>query len=326
MWILGTFKKEVIFFFLPALFAIAIAMTFPHLGDESVIYGLLATALIDSGHVYTTLWRTFLHPEERKSSSIYWVFPLAICLFFFMWYYFQLPYLWSFVVYATLFHHVRQVYGFSKWYQTLNKRQDKISDFFLYSLSFGPILIYHFRPGAFSNYYSTDDLFLFPDSIIFKTLLYVYSMIAVAWILYERRLWIRGTKELNRLLSVAFPACVYAYCFFVGRTFTQLLFPLLFLHGIAYCAVMGLSLTRTRGGWFSNLTLSLTIVAGTAVVFGLFESFMEGSIVGDNRKLTGFVPSLIVGLYLTPLFCHYVFDAVIWKKNHRESKLILGTK
>jgi hypothetical protein len=322
MWILGSFKMEATFFFLPALFGMAIAMAFPHLGDTSLLYGLLATALIDSGHVYTTFWRTLFHPEERNSSNAYWILPIAIFLFFFTWYFSRLPGLWSFVVYSTLFHHVRQVYGFSKWYQALNKRTDKFSDYFLYALSVGPIFIYHFRPDAIGNYYSTGDLFLFPDFTIFKALMFVYAFVLVGWIMYESRLWRNGTKEVNRLISVGFPALIYAFSFFIGKSVSQILFPLLFLHGIAYCGVMGLSLTKTRGGWFSSMLKSLLIVGTTAVVFGMIESWLEGGYIGENRRMKGFVPSIVVGLYLTPLYCHYLFDAMIWKRSHREAKII----
>lgn len=324
MWILGSFKMEAMFFFLPGLLGMVVAMAFPHFGDTSLIYGLIATALIDSGHVYTTFWRTFFHPEERNSSRAYWLIPLAIFIFFFGWYFSKLPGLWSFVVYSTLFHHVRQVYGFSKWYQALNKRTDKISDYFLYALAVGPIFIYHFRPDAIGNYYSSGDLFLYPDFQVYRSLLFVYSVILVGWIMYERRVWLSGRKEINRVLSVGFPAMIYAFSFFMGKTVSQILFPLLFLHGIAYCGVMGLSLQKTRGGWFSTISKSLLIVCGTAVFFGLLESWLEGGFVGENRRLKGFIPSLVVGLYLTPLYCHYLFDAMIWKRSHREAKIIYG--
>lgn len=326
MWILGSLKTESMFFFLPALFAVAIAISFPHLGDESVIYGFIATALIDSGHVYTTVWRTFFHPEERRSSHVYWTFPFLICLFFCCWYFFKIPGLWSFVVYSTLFHHVRQVYGFSKWYQALNKRSDRISDYFLYALSIGPMIVYHFRLDAIGDYYSVGDLFIYRSADLFKISISLYALIVAGWLLYEARLWNKGIKETNRFLSIAVPAVVYGYCFLLSRTFTQLLFPLLFLHGISYCGVMGISLQRTRSGWFSTITKSLLIVGVTAIVFGVFESMMEETIVGDMRKENGLIPSLIIGLYLTPLYCHYLFDAMIWKRSHRESKLIFGTK
>jgi hypothetical protein len=324
MWILGSFRTEVIFFYLPGLISVVVAILFPELGTTSLVYGLLATALIDSGHVYTTVWRTWLYPDEFKSSNRYWLFPIGIFLFFAFWYYFNLPALWSFVMYATLYHHIRQVYGFSKWYQALNKRTDKISDYLLYSLALFPVIVYHFRPGVPGSYYTDHDLFLFPNLFIQKILILIYSLIWSGWISYELRLWKSGKKEVNRILSIAIPSLIFAYCFMVGNTVTQVLFPLLFVHGIAYCGVMGQTLHRTQNRRFKSHGIALIVVLMTAVIFGLSESWYEENFVRIATDLPAYVTAGIVGLYLTPLFSHYLFDAFIWKRNHRESSLILG--
>jgi hypothetical protein len=323
MWILGSFKKEASFFFVPGLLSVLIAISFPHLGESSLLYGLLATALIDSGHVYTTAWRTFFHKEERQSSrALYLLFPVFFFLIFFIWFATGARGLWMFVVYSTLFHHIRQVYGFSKWYQALNKRSDQSSDFFLYSLALIPIIAYHFRPGAIANYYTMNDLFLFPQLDIFKSFIMIYATFLSGWIIYELRSWKQGKREINRIFSIAFPAFIYGYCFFFGKTLTQTLFPLLFIHGVSYCAVISQSLYRTQPMKFKNLLLSSTIVIVTAVLFGLTESWMESHIPIDSPG--SILGGVLVGFWLTPLFCHYLFDAIIWKRNHRESAKVLG--
>lgn len=324
MWILGSFRTELIFFYLPGLISVIAAILFPDLGATSLLYGLLATALIDSGHVYTTAWRTWFYPEELKSSHRYWLFPLTFFVLFATWYYLKLPGLWSFVVYTTLFHHIRQVYGFSKWYQALNKRMDKISDYYLYALAIFPLIIYHFRQGVPANYYSDHDLFLYPDLLVQKILIIIYSLIWSGWITHELRIWKTGKKEINRLLAIAFPSLVYGYCFLVGRTVTQVLFPLLFLHGIAYCGVMGQTLHRTQSRRFKSHAIALIVVLMTAVLFGLGEGWYEENFGSIKAVLSPFITACVVGLYLTPLYCHYLFDAFIWKRSHRESSLILG--
>lgn len=323
MWILGKARLEFLLLYLPGLISIFLAILFPHLGDESIIYALLATAIIDSGHVYTTSWRTFLHPEELKSSKIYFILPGILFFIFFLWHNSGMKGLWSFVVYATLFHHVRQVYGFSKWYQGLNKRQDKTSDYFLYSLCIFPMIAYHFREGVPGNYYSDTDLFLTPNNTVLKVSYIIYAGILAGWIVREMRLWKEGTREINRLLSVGFPALVYGYCFFVARTFSQVLFPLLFIHGVPYIAVLGQSLYRTRKNRFRNFSMALLIVSFTAVIFGLGESWFESNVISSADPIN-YLTSFLVGVWLTPLFCHYLFDAIIWKRSHRESALVMG--
>lgn len=323
MWILGNVRKEILFLYLPALISVALAIVYPDLGIVSLIYGILATGIIDSGHVYTTVWRTYFHGEERRSHSAYLYFPAIFFLFFAAWFYSGVPHLWAFVVYATLYHHVRQVYGFSKWYQKLNRRSDKISDAFLYTLSVLPMVIYHFRADAISGYYTQNDLFLYPSSPIRTALLIAYLLVLISWLVYEGRLYKKGIREFNRVISVGFPASIYAFCFLYGKTITQILFPLLFLHGVAYFAVMGQSLSRTQKR-FAAPVFALGIVLLTATVMGLGESWMEENVIefehGEHRLLR----SVIAGLWLTPLFCHYAFDAIIWRKDHREASAVFA--
>lgn len=323
MWILRTPLRELTFIYLPGLLAVMCAIFSPNLGEESLLYGLLAMGVIDSGHVYTTMWRTWLHKEEVVTDKGYVLFPLFFFFLFTIWFYLEIPYLWAFVVYSTLYHHTRQVYGFSKWYQKLNKRQDTESDRYLYFFAYFPMVIYHFRPEAIGNYYTTNDLFLYPQPVLRDFLLYFYLMVLMTWGYREWNLWHTGIREANRIFSVAFPAAVYAYCFLAGATVTQVLFPLLFLHGVAYFGVMGQSMSRTQKR-FEKEGIALIIVLMTAVIFGLGESWVEENMVervlGDEPLLN----SMIVGLSLTPLYCHYAFDALIWRKNHREAGLIFS--
>lgn len=324
MWILGSPVREFLSLYLPGLLGVVAAFLSPDLGDESLLYGIFAMGIIDSGHVYTTAWRTWLHPEEVRTSSGYWLFPLLFLALFSVWFYLEIPYLWAFVVYATFYHHARQVYGFSKWYQKLNRRSDRVSDYAVYLMALFPLIIYHFRPEAIGSYYTENDLFLYPWEEMRDTLLLIYLALVLSWIFREYRLWRNGTREVNRILSIACPGIIYAYCFLVGTTVTQILFPLLFLHGIAYFAVMGQSLSRTQKR-FSGKYLAIMTVLVTALMFGLMEAWFEENIVPRSLGENPWLSSLVVGFSLTPLFCHYAFDAVIWRKGHREAGLVFAS-
>jgi hypothetical protein len=317
-WIFGDFKKDALFLYLPGALGVLVACLSPQLGESSLFYGLLVTAFLDSGHVYTTMWRTHLHPEERKSSVIYWVAPPVIFLFFATWYGMNWPYLWSFVVYASFYHHLRQVYGFSKWYQFLNGAQRKVSDYFLYGLSCSALLAYHFRSGVMNNYYGENDLLIFPNERNLTIATSLYTAIFVAWVVYEFGLWRRGAREYNRILAIIVPVLVYSYCFFVGKTITEVLFPFTILHAVSYFAIMSQTLTRTQKKRFKSFTTAFGIICLTAFIFGGLESAAEEHIVGVRFNQT-----IVVGLYLTPLFLHYFYDAVIWKKKHREAPVFL---
>lgn len=323
MWILGSAAKDFLFLYLPGLLGIGIGLGFPAAGEESLLFGLFAFGLVDSGHVYTTAWRTWLHKEERRSSHRYWIVPLSIFAIFSLWFFFQIPGLWSFVVYATLYHHIRQVYGFSKWTQKLNQRQDPFTDRAVYFFSLVPFVAYHFRPGAFGNYYSENDLFLFPSPVIFKNLVWLYLLGGGTFLIREFLLWRRGIREPNRVLSLGIPALIYGYCFILGETLTQVLVPLLFFHGISYVAVMEQSLRRTRSS-FQKPYLAAGVLLVTALTLGPIEAIFEEDIVRRSVDVSLIPASILVGIFLTPLFSHYVFDAFIWKRGHREASRIFS--
>jgi hypothetical protein len=321
MWILNSPKLELSFIYIPGLIGIIIGVMFPNLGNSSFLYALLAMSIIDSGHVYTTLWRTYLYKKELISSKRYLIFPILSFLLFFAWNSSGLPGLWKFVVYSTLFHHVRQIYGLSKWYQNLNKRSDKLSDFFLYTLSILPIITYHFRSGAIAQYNTIYDLFLFPNILIVRILTILFFGFLLAWIYYEKKLWEKGVKEINRVISIAYPTIIFSYCFFIGETLTQVLIPLLFIHGISYIGIMGITLKRTQKIKFSSFSKAIFVIIFTATTLGICEAWIEQNVIELSNP--SFLNSLFIGIYLTPLFCHYYFDSVIWKKGHWESNEIL---
>jgi hypothetical protein len=321
MWILKTPLREISFLYLPGLLAVLAAISFPKLGEESLFYGLLAVGFIDSGHVYTTMWRTWFHREEFVTNKSYIFLPLFFFVIFSCWFYFQIPYLWAFVVYATLYHHSRQVYGFSKWYQTLNRRQDAESDRYLYFFSYFPMVIYHFRSDAIGAYYTKRDLFLYPQTGLRDFFLCFYLMVGMTWVYREWRLWRSGIQETNRILSIAIPGMIYCYCFLLGNTVTQVIFPLLFLHGVAYLGVMEQSLSKTQKR-FQKEGIAFFVVFITAFLFGLLDSWVEENFVDTIIEQAPLFNSLVVGLILTPLFSHYSFDAIIWRKNHREAGVI----
>lgn len=328
MWILGSFGKDLLFLFLPGFLGFFLSAWISPASAAFLPYAFLTLAIVDSGHVYTTAWRTWLHPEERAASPRYWAVPLAVFLLLGSWHFSGLPHLWAFVVYATLFHHVRQFYGFSKWYQKLNGKYSCVSDAFLYLLSLAPIVLYHFRPGASAEYYSDADLFLMPDASLFRTGLWLYGGILAGWITFELSEIYRNGFSANRFLSVFTPAAVYGGSFLWMDRHDAILFPLLLSHGMAYFAVMEQTLRRTRPRLFPGPTRALLAILATAILFGAGEHFLDLALFASDDAYAPapgeFLRALFVGAYLTPLLSHYLFDAVIWRGHHREAKAIFA--
>jgi hypothetical protein len=320
-WILGSVGKDFSFFVAPGLAALAFVMLFPELASHSVLYMLIAVGFIESGHVYTTFWRTYFHGEERNSSSFYVVVPLVIFVVFAIWMYLGRVGLWSFVAYANIFHHVRQYYGFGRWYQGLNRRFAISSDLFLYALCALPIVAYHFKPGAIGGYYSDNDLLLHPNPTLFWTVTAAYAITWFCWIFVEVR---ERRSEWNRIVSIALPAVLYGTCFYFGRDIATILTPLVISHGFAYFGVMGDSLTKTQTKRFPTFVRALAIVIVTALVAGGIEFYADENWIDfrDSGPGGSWLVALMTGLYLVPLFSHFVFDARIWRRKHREAPLV----
>lgn len=309
------FSIDISVLYLPGLLAIALSHYLP--GDDRstafMVFAFIAMGLLDSGHVYATLWRTYFMPQERVRSAVYWWLPPFFFVVFFFWNYFQWGYLAAFVVYATVFHNVRQLLGISKWYQKINKSWSRTSDIFLYLLCGIPFLAFHFRTDVqFAHYYASDELFLFPNPQILHGLLLLYILVLFLWCLFEMYRLMKY-KDTQRTLSVFFAAVIYGAAFIYGKNAAQVLFPLIVSHGFSYLALTDLSLRKLSAQMVGYKPLGLVLL--TALLFGGIEFLIEEDWINTKSPRH----SLTTALLLTPLFCHYYFDAFLWKRTHPDA-------
>lgn len=330
-WILGSGTLDFLWILSPGLLAAPLLFVLPGPSVLLAALGFLIYVVIDTGHVYTTFWRTYFRGEERASTPMYWIAPLAIVLVMAAWFALGLPHAWAFVVYATLYHHFRQYYGMLRWYERLNGRACRPSQLFLYALTVYPFLLMHVRPDERLRelfLYVRGDVFLLPSPQLWEAGLWVLAGLWCAWIAFEVSLWSNGTRELNRLLAVLCPSALACVCFLTGSNAATLILPMLVNHGVPYFAVMTLSLRRLEPRRYRSLAWTALLVVASAAAFGFGEWLYEtNAIEVSNRYLTeriGGWRSLLLGLYLVPLFCHYVFDAYIWTGRHREAKKVYG--
>ena len=118
-WILRKQNLDLSFILLPGIVGIILSLILKENSIPYVVYAFIALIIIDAGHVYITAWRTIFRKEERQSNNTYWLTPVATVILVFIWLKFQIPGFWSFIVYFTLFHHMRQFYGILRGYQKL---------------------------------------------------------------------------------------------------------------------------------------------------------------------------------------------------------------
>lgn len=317
--ILTEFRYDIGAFYVPGLIAILLSRLIPE--DRSAfnfqLFTFVVLWLLNTGHVYVTLWRTYLRPEELdRSRHVYVLTPLFWFILFMLWIWSNTPYLVQFVFFATIFHNFRQLYGISKWYQKLNGLSSKMSDFFLHALCFLPFAASHFRDHSIFRFSpnAQPDSLSYPNTDLFQATLVLLAVCATAWIVFEcRRLY--ACKDWTRTLTVLFPAILYFYCFVLSQNVTQILFPLVASHGLAYLALNYQTLQHLDPIRFNTKIKTFGIVFSTALILGCFESISRDLFADSNQLLH----KIIAAVFLTPLFSHYTYDAFLWRRKHPES-------
>jgi len=329
-WILENRNLDFLYIIIPGFIGTWLARSIPETSAYMALYAFFAIVFVDTGHTYMTWWRTIFRREERSSHPIYWITPVVIVLTFFLWIKFKIPYLWSMVIYSAIFHQIRQYYGVARWYQKLNGRFCRISNYFLYALLIIPSILFHFRGIDYINLYSEEEMFLYPSQTLFHMGLPVYFLVLIGWLVFEISLLRKGIRELNRFLGMLAPIFIYGYGFLTGTTIAEVVFPILLAHGIPYLVIMDVSLRRLNPKVFRTSLKVIGLLVLTAVVFSVFEEWATGFLetIGQayKYKTSSSSQALLTGIIFIPLFSHFIWDAYIWRGKHHEAKVVYTPK
>lgn len=320
-WIFDSFLNDFSIFILPTLFSILYFSFFRNSPEDAIHRVIVSTVMLilaDNGHVYLTLWRTYLDKNERRRSAVYWSAPIILFTFIFLMTQWNIQYFWTFIIYATVYHNLRQLYGFSRWYQKLNQHSDPRRDYFLYALCLLPLVIITFgEPRLVSFYYSVNDALYWPNTFVYETLLNLYVMTIIAWLLYELKCYRKGRWHANHFLFLCICFSMYGFSFFNFKNSFELIGPLAFAHGVAYYATMNLSVKKMKTFSF-NVTIPILL---SGFILGFGEYFFSEFFVDYSGGISG-TQSLIISLWITPLLCHYYFDSFLWTGRHPDFQTI----
>lgn len=318
MWILNSWKKDALFIFLSGPLALMILSL---LGNAAAGFALLGIIFLDSGHAYTTIFRTVLHEnKDYRLVKYYWILGLVFLLLL-LWQFLKVPYLFSMVVYFTFFHYMRQNFGILKWYELKNQQLLKGSSCFLYLSNLVPFIGFHFRENLRIHYYTGTDLFVYPDQKLFLLFsgLHLATFGCFLFYAYSRRI------SLSSLTFILSNYLVYGVLLVQSISAIVAVSVIVFSHGMGYLAIMQEGLTKTQPKRFRNLFFTTLILFVFVMVVGPSEYFIEEkflNISNDYLLMNQPFQNLIISLYLLPTLAHYIFDAMIWKRNHLEARLI----
>lgn len=124
------------------------------------------TLLIDSAHVYSTLWRTYLDKSELLSRKKLYFFVPVICFFILLFLAFiSLSVLLSVSAYVAIVHFIRQQYGWmmiasaKSGMSKIDRTLDKMA---MYSVTLYPIIWCHmvYSRSIATGWYFKGDLLL----------------------------------------------------------------------------------------------------------------------------------------------------------------------
>jgi hypothetical protein len=323
MWILESKLKDLLFISFPGVICyfafLLLHFTGFHDGKLIALTSLAILIIIDTGHVYTTAWRTYFYRIELKRTKLYLYIPILLILIFSGWHFAQIPYIWNFVFYATIYHYIRQNYGILKWYEKKNNSFHHFTGKIIYATSLIPLAAMHFRSNFNPQYYSESDFFFFPSEFLFNICVGLQVLTISYWFYCEYR-----TKkwELNRVLFITANTIMYSTGFFNFLPATLLLACFVMAHGLPYIFLMATSLRKTQLRFHWSFKKLSTFLLFFAFVLGGGEYLFEEAFLEVNNNYLqkqDIVMSLLCGLYLIPLFSHFIFDALIWKKSHPEA-------
>jgi hypothetical protein len=328
-WILGRAWKDFSMLLLPAIigFVASRAISYDASDYSGVFVLFLVYGWLDSGHVWSTLWRSHWHAPERKLRAWRKWLPLFVIAGIFFWLVFRWPGFWGFAVAGTLFHNQRQLWGFVRWYEKLSGHKRGATVWFFHAFIFLPVAIYLVRPLDPGHFYLVKgDIPHFGSLFLHQWLSWIWLGVFFIWVIYEIQLFLRHGPEWGRIYGLFSAALIYGLGFSLANTIMDIAFPLVLSHAVSYLAVMAQSSNRlairgleTRKSAWTALLL-MAFLGGVLATFLLERFEFELWNQGERDLLLCFA----VAMYFGPTLSHYIFDSWLWTGKHPDASLIFA--
>ncbi|MFM2385973.1 MAG: hypothetical protein RL660_730 [Bacteroidota bacterium] len=292
--------------------------------------------LVDVGHVYSTLYRTYFDKTQRSELNLLLKLIPAICFISaFLLYQFGATAFWRIAAYAAVWHFVRQQYGFVKVYnrQYKHKFYNRVDIITVYAACIYPLVYWHVHGPFQFTWFTANDFVFLRHPILEVMARYLYFAILAVYVI---SLVMRATeKQMNASMThLVILGTILSWYAGIVYYNSDLCFSLLNVasHGIPYLAIVwlyGKKQTQKLGDTsaYSKLykPIGVLIFLAIPVLFGfleeglwdawywhdqahLFKMFYGAKVLASKEFLQIAIPAL-----LTPQLTHYVLDGFIWK-------------
>jgi hypothetical protein len=330
-----------IFMISPSFISVLIVLLFSLFGKLTQETGpfswLILIVFIDVGHVWSTLYRTYLNPEAFAiHRGLYLFIPFFCWIVGAMLYSLRPLYFWRVLAYLAVYHFVRQQYGIFMIYcrhESNGVIKRRIAKSLIYAATLVPLLHWHVRYPLGFNWFVHNEFISLPFYWLEWSGWIIYFILIVVYLFFEIRSGILNIPKNLFLLGTLLS-------WFIGIVLLKgdLSFTItnVLAHGIPYMALIWHSSARPL-----VLPYKIWNGKGKVILFLfiilLFAYFEEGLwdvlIWRDHLFLfpglneleaisNGNILVWLMPLLSLPQSTHYLLDGFIWKSDHKVPKAI----
>ncbi len=323
-----------------SLFAVLFSVRISQLDELPSWLWLVLIVGIDAGHVYSTLFRTYLVRDElHHRQALLTLTPIIAWIIGCLLYSIDDLLFWRVLAYLALFHFIRQQYGFMMIYNRnergLPRYYGLIDKAAIYLATLYPVIYWHCHAREF-DWFVEDD-FIQIDSTLFSAIIArLYLFVLLLYAIKEFVMWQKmNIFNLPRnllLLGTALSWYVGIVAFNNDLIFTV---TNIIAHGIPYYALnwvygykqANLTSTAYIKPWINKLFNPKAIIGyiGLMFAFAFFEEGLWDGLIWREHKqffrLFTLLPAInspqtlawLVPLLALPQATHYILDAFIWR-------------
>lgn len=330
-------RFDLLAFTAPAIVALALVPLGPWLAPSGAtpLWGWVAfVLLVDVAHVWSTLYRTYLDPQElRRRTLLYVGAPLAAYGLGVSLASISFETFWRGVAYLAVFHFVRQQYGWVRLYgrqdRGLTRADRHLDAVAVYAATVYPLLWWHAHlPRSFVWFTPEDFVPGLPVTVV-EALTPVYALVLVAFFARQAQRGLQqGEWPWGKTLLVATTAACWGVGIVAVDSDWAFTVTNVIIHGVPYVAFLWVYGRRqghragTVLGWLfggAHWGVFLLVLGGLA--YGE-ELLWDRSLWHDRGALFPVGPWTLpegaviywMPLLAVPQITHYILDGFIWRR------------
>lgn len=316
--------EDVAVFVVPVLFAWAVIALVHALGLQDIPYGiyLLSVVLLDLGHVYSTLFRTYLDPEEFLRRRRLYLLTPCICFIVSVLLYRMNSFMFFRVyMYLNIYHLVRQQYGWMMYSirreQTLDVIDRLLDKVMIYNATLYPLIWWHLHDIGFQ--WRAPHSYVTLPAWIDPVAMWAHWSIIALYVLRQVFLAYRG-RQINLAKYIIclttwlawFPGIVIFHSslvFFLSQTL---------LHGVPYLHLIyrygKKRSVDVRSRFLQLFGRKFGLLWFLVLIFCFGKLAENFDYILNHTDHGSMWAAIVFPLLLLPPICHYVLDGFIWKR------------